>query len=123
MERKDHIIVIWKKAAVIGAAAQSFWAAKHHPEGRGAQAKNLAESLVVRIILEYRKLIFLLVASSTLFAQGNGLTIKSQSPPIGPDVRQIVASSAAATLRSWQERLRYTYVERDEDGAWTRKGM
>jgi len=31
------------------------------------------------------------------------------------DVRQIVVSSIAATQRHWQARLRYTYVERDED--------
>ncbi len=32
-----------------------------------------------------------------------------------PDVRQIVESSIAATQRSWQGRLLYTYMERDED--------
>jgi hypothetical protein len=48
--------------------------------------------------------IIFLAASSGLFAQDNA-----------PDVRQIVASSIAATERSWQGRFQYTYMERDED--------
>jgi len=39
----------------------------------------------------------------------------SHSPTSVPDDRQIVDSSIAATQRHWQVRLRYTYVERDED--------
>lgn len=50
----------------------------------------------------------LLAASSAVFAQG-------QSPSSVPDVRQIVASSIAATQRSWQVRLQYTFMQRDED--------
>jgi len=69
----------------------------------------------MRIIREHGKLIILLGASCALFAQSNGLPVKPQSPSSVPDVRQIVESSAAATLRSWQGRLRYTYMERDED--------
>ena len=49
-----------------------------------------------------------LAASSSLFVRG-------QNPSSVPDVRQIVASSIAATRRSWQVGLRYTYMERDED--------
>lgn len=61
------------------------------------------------------KLILLVAASWVVFAQGDGLRIKSLSPTNGPDVRQIVEASIAATQRSWQRRLRYTYLERDED--------
>ena len=39
----------------------------------------------------------------------------SQNPSGTPDVRQIVESSIAATLRSWQGRVKYTYLERDDD--------
>ena len=49
-------------------------------------------------------LIVFLAASSLLFGQDKI-----------PDARQIVASSIAVTQRSWQGRLQYTYVERDED--------
>src|SRR5690348_3484922 len=49
------------------------------------------------------KAIVLLAAASTLFAQS------------APDARQIMESSIAATQRHWQARLRYTYVERDEN--------
>jgi len=50
-----------------------------------------------------------------LFAQSNDFLVKSQSYSTVPDVRQLVAASIAATQRSWQGRLHYTYVERDED--------
>ena len=63
----------------------------------------------------HRSVIILLAASSALFAQSNDFLVKSQSNSNVPDVRQIVESSIAATQRSWQGRLRYTYVERDED--------
>jgi len=52
--------------------------------------------------------IIMLAASSALVAQS-----RNQSGV--PDVRQIVESSIAVTLRSWQVRVRYTYVERDQD--------
>ena len=57
----------------------------------------------------------LLAASLILFAQSNDFLIKSQSYSTTPEVRQIVAASIAATQRSWQGRLQYTYMERDED--------
>jgi len=57
----------------------------------------------------------LLAAPLILFAQSNDFLVKSQSYSNIPEVRQIVDSSIAATQRSWQERLHYTYVERDED--------
>lgn len=66
-------------------------------------------------IREHWKPILLLAASSALFAQSNDFRVKSQSPSSVPEVRQIVVSSIASTVRSWQGRLRYTYVERDED--------
>jgi hypothetical protein len=66
-------------------------------------------------ISEHGNIIVLLAASSALFAQSNDFPVKSQSPTSVPDVRQIVDSSIAATQRHWQARLRYTYVERDED--------
>ncbi|MGD1073811.1 MAG: hypothetical protein ABSB15_27175 [Bryobacteraceae bacterium] len=49
-------------------------------------------------------LIALLTASSALFAQSDV-----------PDVRQIVASSVAATQRHWREWVLYSYLERDEN--------
>jgi len=52
--------------------------------------------------------IVLLAGSSALFAQA-----PTQSGV--PDVHQIVQESIAATERSWQGRIRYTYMERDED--------
>jgi hypothetical protein len=59
--------------------------------------------------------IIMLAASSGLFAQSNDSPRGSQNPSSAPDVRQIVGSSIAATLRSWQGRVQYTYLERDED--------
>ena len=53
---------------------------------------------------EHRSII-LLGLSSALLAQNVSSV---------PDVRQIVESSTAATQRHWQERLRYTYVAREE---------
>jgi hypothetical protein len=66
-------------------------------------------------ISKRRNVVIFLAASSLLFAQGNDFLIKSQSYSNTPEVRQIVESSIAATERSWQRRLQYTYVERDED--------
>ena len=57
----------------------------------------------------------LLAASCALFAQSNDFPHGTQNPSSAPDVRQIVDSSIAATLRSWQARVKYTYLERDED--------
>jgi hypothetical protein len=62
-----------------------------------------------------RNLTPLLAAPLILFAQSNNFLVKSQNYYSATDVRQIVASSIAATHRSWQGRLQYTYVERDED--------
>jgi hypothetical protein len=58
----------------------------------------------VRISL-HRSVIILLGTLSALLAQNLSRV---------PDVRQIVESSTAATQRSWQERLHYTYVTREE---------
>jgi len=57
---------------------------------------------------EQGRVIVMLAAAAALLAQ-------SQNHSSAPDVRQIVASSIAATQRHWQARLHYTYVERDED--------
>jgi hypothetical protein len=64
---------------------------------------------------EQGNVIIMLAASAALFAQSDHLPVKSQNHSRVPDVRQIVESSIAATQRHWQARLRYTYVERDED--------
>jgi hypothetical protein len=64
---------------------------------------------------ERRNVIVLLAASSALFAQSDNFLVKSESYSTVPEVRQIVESSIAATERSWLGRLRYTYMERDED--------
>jgi hypothetical protein len=39
---------------------------------------------------------------------------------MGPNVRAV---SIAATDRSWRARIRYTYLQRDRIGAWTRHGL
>ena len=62
-----------------------------------------------------RHTIVLLLASSDLFAQGSASPVKFQNYSSGPDVRQIVDSSIAATQRHWRTRLGYTYVQRSED--------
>jgi len=64
---------------------------------------------------EHRNVIILLAASSTVFTQSVDSLVKSQNPLSIPDVRQIVASSIAATQRAWRVGLQYTYMERDED--------
>ena len=46
----------------------------------------------------------LLLASAALCANPSGAS----------DVRRLVESSLAATQRHWQQRLHYTYLERDE---------
>lgn len=62
-----------------------------------------------------KTLITILVASIALFAQNDRVPAESRSISSVPDARQIVESSIAATQRSWQARLHFTYVERDED--------
>ena len=66
-------------------------------------------------IRQLRNVILLLAASAALFAQSNDFLVKSQNYSNTLEVRQIVDSSIAATERSWQARLQYTYMERDED--------
>lgn len=66
-------------------------------------------------ISKHRNAVIFLAASSLLSVQGNDFLIKSQSYSNTPEVRRIVESSIAATERSWQRRLQYTYLERDED--------
>lgn len=61
-----------------------------------------------------RGAIILLAGSTALFAQGDGSAGRSARSSRVPDIRQIVESSIAATLRHWQARLHYTYVEHDE---------
>jgi hypothetical protein len=54
----------------------------------------------------------LLMASAALSSQ-EARSIDGQNRSGIPDVRQIIDSSIAATQRHWQERLQYTYLERD----------
>ena len=61
------------------------------------------------------RLILVLWTLPAFLAQGEDSPVNSQKRSSAPDVRQIVESSIAATQRHWQARLRYTYVERDED--------
>jgi hypothetical protein len=49
-----------------------------------------------------------------MLAESDSFRDKPRIDPSVPDVRQIVESSIAATQRHWQERLRSTYVQRDE---------
>jgi hypothetical protein len=63
-----------------------------------------------------KTLITMLAASAMLIAQTNWGSLENrQNHSSGPDVRQIVESSIAATQRHWQARLQYTSVERHED--------
>jgi hypothetical protein len=62
-----------------------------------------------------RTLHIMLAASAAFLAQGDELPVKSRNDSSVADVRQIVASSIAATQRHWETRLHYTYMERDED--------
>jgi len=66
-------------------------------------------------ISEHGNVIIMLAASAALLAQSDHFSIKPQNPSSAPDVRQIVDSSIAATQRSWQGRVKYTYLEREED--------
>ena len=63
--------------------------------------------------MRIRHVLPLLATSSALLAQSNALRIQNYASM--PDVRQIVESSIATTQRHWQTRLRYSYMERDED--------
>jgi hypothetical protein len=66
-------------------------------------------------IVEHGDVIARLAVAAALFAESDVFPVKSQNPSSVAAVRQIVESSIAATQRHWQTRLRYTYVERDED--------
>ncbi len=66
-------------------------------------------------IYGHGNVIILLAPAFALLAQSNDFLPGSQNPSSAPDIRQIVESSIAATQRHWRARLRYTYVERDED--------
>jgi hypothetical protein len=50
-----------------------------------------------------------------LFAQGDPSPFKSQDRSSALNARQIMEASIAATQRGWKARLRYTYIERDEN--------
>jgi hypothetical protein len=64
---------------------------------------------------EHQNAIILIAASSALVAQSNDFVVKPPRYSTVTEVRRIVESSIAATERSWQRRLQYTYVARDED--------
>jgi len=57
----------------------------------------------------------MLATSVALLVQVGTFPVKAQNHSSILDARQIVESSIATTQRSWQTRLQYTYVERDED--------
>jgi len=59
-------------------------------------------------------LLVAVAASSSLFAQKNGVD-KLGAQTASLDARQIVSQSLAATDHSWQARNDYIYIERDED--------
>ena len=63
----------------------------------------------------HRNVIVMLAASAALLAGSDELLVKSRNDRSVPDARRIVESSIAATQRSWQARLHYTYVERAQD--------
>jgi len=63
----------------------------------------------------HAKTIMMFAVSAVLLAQGDTVPIEAQNDSSVPDVRQIMESSIAATLRQWQERLHYTYMKRDEN--------
>jgi hypothetical protein len=64
---------------------------------------------------QLRNEIILLAASTAFLGRGDTFSVKAQNHSGTPDARQIIESSIAVTQRHWQVRLRYTYVERDED--------
>lgn len=66
-------------------------------------------------IRELRNVIIVLLAASMMLAQSDSFRDKPQIDSSVPDIRRIVESSIAATRRHWQERLRSTYVQRDEN--------
>ncbi len=57
----------------------------------------------------------MLAASIALLALGDDFGIKSQNRSRLPAASQIVEASIAVMQRNWQTRLRYSYVERDEN--------
>jgi hypothetical protein len=69
-----------------------------------------------------RTLIIMVAASAVGFAQVNGSPAQPQNHSMGPNVRAVVGLSIAATDRSWRARIRYTCLQRDRIGAWTRTG-
>ena len=58
--------------------------------------------------------LFMIVASTALFAQSAGSDTPQNQASI-VDARQVVLPSVSATERSWAMRDHYTYMERDED--------
>jgi hypothetical protein len=64
---------------------------------------------------KYRNVIVAFAAFAVLLDQGDAGPLKAQNLSSVPDVHRIVESSIAATQRHWQERLHYTYIEREED--------
>jgi hypothetical protein len=81
---------------------------------RSGSRKPSTEYLMINI-RELRNVIIVLLASSMMLAQSDSFRVKPQIDSSAPDIRQIVESSIAATQRHWQERLRSTYVQRDEN--------
>ncbi len=63
---------------------------------------------------QFGLLLILAAASSALFAQNNEQA-KYPKPPRVLDAREIASISLAASERSWQERGRLAYTERDDD--------
>jgi len=66
-------------------------------------------------ISEYRNAIVAFAAFAVLLDQGDAGPLKAQNLSSVLDVHRIVESSIAATQSHWQDRLHYTYIERDED--------
>src|SRR5579872_7282636 len=103
----SHALMQWRLPVV----RSQKWDVKRH----NAEAGDLLRGSLMMRIIEHGNVIIMLAALAALFAQSDDFPVKSQNHSSVPDVRQIVESSIAATRRSWQARLQYSYVERDED--------
>ena len=78
-------------------------------------SRKPSQEYLMMSIRELRNVIIVLLASSMMLAQSDSFRVKPHIDSSAQDIRQIVETSIAATQRHWQERLRSTYVQRDEN--------
>jgi hypothetical protein len=112
MEREYIIRVLRNTGGVISTTAIRLGVPRTTLNAIDAEAGDHAQGCLGMWI---RNPTLLFAGALILLAQSNDLLVKSQSYSTVPEVRQIVAALIAAIERSWQRRLQYTCVERDED--------